>query len=171
MQTTPSNGTTDPLTPQERSVRMSLVKSSGNKSTELAVANRLLEAGLSGWERHPSGLIGKPDFYFPDVGLIVFVDGCFWHACPTCARRIPRTRSDFWQAKIDENRRRDIRQRRALRRQGYHVMRIWEHEVRRGVWLRRLVQMLNRLTPSRLAIAESTDNTYYCPPGEGDHPY
>ena len=43
-----------------------------------------------------------PDFYFPEYKLAVFIDGCFWHACPTCGR-LPKSRIDFWHTKIDEN--------------------------------------------------------------------
>jgi len=121
---------------------MSRVRSSGNRSTEEAVVNRLLQDGITGWELHPKGVTGKPDFVFPSVNLLVFVDGCFWHGCPRCNRRLPRNRGEFWRTKLDENRRRDNRQRRKLRDQGYHVMRIWEHEVRGNAWLKRLRAIL-----------------------------
>jgi DNA mismatch endonuclease (patch repair protein) len=76
---------------------------------------------------------------------MLFIDGCFWHACPRCARRNPTNRADFWREKLDANRRRDNRQRRRLRRQGYHVMRVWEHDLKRDTWLNRLLAMLRRL--------------------------
>src|SRR4051812_47707618 len=99
----------DPLTPSERAVRMSRVRSSGNKSTEQAVAAKLIAKNISGWTSHPRALLGKPDFYFPDARLVVFVDGCFWHSCQKCARRMPRARRTFWLAKLEANRRRDNR--------------------------------------------------------------
>jgi DNA mismatch endonuclease (patch repair protein) len=132
----------DPLTKQERSERMSRVRGTGNKSTELAVEKVLNQAGISGWVKHPTDVLGRPDFYFPECRLAVFVDGCFWHACPRCARRTPVARQDFWSAKIDENRRRDERTRRRLRRDGFHVMRVWEHEAAGLRWLSRLRRML-----------------------------
>lgn len=121
---------------------MSRVKGTGNKSTELAVENELNQAGIGGWVKHPSDVPGRPDFYFAECRLAVFVDGCFWHACPRCGRRTPETRKGFWAAKIDENRRRDERTRRGLRRDGFHVMRVWEHEVSGLTWLPRLRRML-----------------------------
>ena len=159
----------DPLTPAERSERMSRVRSSGNKSTEEAVAARLTEAGITGCVRHPEGLVGKPDFYFPSHRLALFVDGCFWHACPTCRRRNPRTRGDFWRAKIDENRRRDNRQRRQLRRQGYHVMRVWEHEAKGTRWLRRLEAMMGRIdrAPGPTSVSLPAQATSGAPPTSG----
>lgn len=135
----------DPLTRTERSARMAKVRNRGNMSTEGRVEERLVAEGITGWEKHPEDVPGKPDFYFRYDRLAVFVDGCFWHACPKCARRTPTTRADFWRVKIDENRRRDNRTRRHLREQGYHVMRIWEHDIKRGPWLRRLQSMLRRL--------------------------
>ena len=132
----------DRLTPQERSRHMAGVKSTGNRSTEGAVESVLLERGIVGWIKHPADVDGRPDFCFPERRLAVFVDGCFWHACPRCARNTPTTRQEFWANKIDATRRRDNRIRRRLRADGYRVMRIWEHAVRSGTWLARLESML-----------------------------
>jgi len=136
--------TTDSLSPTERSARMARVRGAGNKSTEGLVEAALVKNGIDGWEKHPKGLTGKPDFYFPAQRVTVFVDGCFWHACPTCNRNVPTTRKEFWRDKIDGNRRRDNRQRLLLRRQGYHVMRVWEHQLRADTWLKLLRSMLRR---------------------------
>ncbi len=142
----------DPMTPEERSVQMSKVRGKGNKSTEGIVESRLIEAGIVGWEKHTRLLKASPDFYFPQQRLALFVDGCFWHACPTCKRRTPHARSEFWGAKIEQNRKRDNRVRRELQRQGYHVMRIWEHDLKRGTWLKRLRSMLGRLTTETVSV-------------------
>lgn len=120
---------------------MAKVKATGNKSTEAAVEAILRAAKITGWRRHPKNILGRPDFYFPTSKLALFVDGCFWHACPTCGR-IPKTRTAFWQEKIDSNRRRDQRTRRSLRSLGYRVFRVWEHDVDKRTWLRRLERTL-----------------------------
>lgn len=135
----------DPLNEVERSKRMASVRSSGNKSTELVVEAKLIEHGIVNWTKHPKGIIGKPDFYFRDVKLAVFVNGCFWHACPKCKRNTPRSSQDYWRNKIESNRRRDNRNYRRLRQEGFHVIRIWEHELKHEAWLKRLKSMLNRL--------------------------
>lgn len=135
----------DPLSKRERSALMSKVRSKGNRSTERRVENALVEAGMKDWIQQPEGIEGSPDFYFPKQLLLLFVDGCFWHACPRCARNIPKTRSEFWAEKIDGNRRRDNRIRRKLRYQGYHVMRVWEHDLKSQTWLKRLQAMLRRI--------------------------
>lgn len=135
----------DPLSPEDRSRRMSRVKPRGNRSTEGKVAAALFASGIEGWVAHPKGIAGRPDFYFPDQRLMLFVDGCFWHACPVCQRNWPTNRAEFWREKIEGNRRRDNRKRRQLRAHGYHVMRVWEHDLKRDTWLKRLQSMLSTL--------------------------
>jgi DNA mismatch endonuclease, patch repair protein len=124
---------------------MSKVKGRGNRSTEEVVARFLTDNGIEGWVRNCKDLIGSPDFFFKDLKLAVFVDGCFWHGCAKCDRSLPRTRTEFWESKIDGNRRRDQRTTRELRRSGIHVMRIWEHTIRDGSWVSSLRRMLTRL--------------------------
>src|ERR1035437_9377747 len=121
---------------------MAKVRDKGNTSTEMAVQAVLKAHRIVGWRKHPRGIPGCPDFYFPGAKLAVFVDGCFWHACPKCGR-IPKTRVAFWSRKIDSNRRRDARTRRLLRSRGYATIRIWEHEARIGSWPLRLMRRIS----------------------------
>jgi G:T-mismatch repair DNA endonuclease (very short patch repair protein) len=79
-----------------------------------------------------------PDFVFSKGRLAVFIDGCFWHACPEHAT-YPATRADFWTTKLNANKARDRYVSLALRRQGWHVIRIWEHELRLGAIIARRV--------------------------------
>jgi DNA mismatch endonuclease (patch repair protein) len=137
-----ASGHGDPLSADERSKRMSSVRNKGNRSTEQAVASRLLEVRVRRWVSNDRSLPGCPDFHFPREHIAVFVDGCFWHGCPTCKRRMPRNNREFWLEKIKGTRRRDERLRRLLRRNGYSVLRVWEHEIVRGAWLRRLLRKL-----------------------------
>jgi DNA mismatch endonuclease (patch repair protein) len=132
----------DRMSKQERSAQMARVRSAGNRSTEIKVELALKDAGVRGWKKHPKNIPGCPDFYFAKARLAVFVDGCFWHACPRCRRTLPSSNAAYWTAKIDSNRLRDNRIRRELRGLGFHVMRIWEHEVKRASWLRRLARIL-----------------------------
>ena len=134
---------TDTLSRAQRSNLMSKVRSKGNRSTELKTKRVLEEFGIEGWVQHPSDVPGRPDFYFPQERLAVFVDGCFWHACPKCGR-IPKTRVAFWREKIEGNRRRDLALTRRLRRHGYHVMRLWEHSLRDDRWVSRLIRTLRK---------------------------
>jgi len=89
----------------------------------------------------------RPDFVFPRLGLAVFVDGCFWHACPIHATK-PRTNAAFWRQKLAANRVRDQQVNRALRAAGWRVLRIWEHELarkRKAVLVRKLRRMVGQV--------------------------
>ena len=77
------NGQFEGQTPVN-SKRMKAVKGKGNKSTEVRFRSMLVRARVRGWKVHPRGIVGKPDFFFPEHRLAVFVDGCFWHGCPRC---------------------------------------------------------------------------------------
>ena len=69
----------------------------------------------------------KPDFVFRQARLALFVDGCFWHGCPKHATK-PANNRLFWEKKLAGNQTRDRVVNRALRRAGWRVIRIWEHE-------------------------------------------
>jgi DNA mismatch endonuclease (patch repair protein) len=75
--------------------------------------------------------------------VVVFVDGCFWHGCPQCYRR-PATHRGYWDAKVRLNKRRDRLVRHALRRAGWRVLRVWEHELAR----KRETRLVRRIQPA-----------------------
>ena len=86
----------------------------------------------------------KVDFVFPKLRVALFVDGCFWHGCPKHATK-PRNNRTFWRKKFAANQARDRLVNRTLRRQGWRVLRIWEHECapkREARLLRRVRRML-----------------------------
>ena len=119
----------DNVTAAKRSEIMSRVRSRGNKSTELFLVRLFRKRRIVGWRRHVA-LPGTPDFVFRPQRLAVFVDGCFWHCCPR-HRVEPLGNRIFWQEKFARNRARDLRVNRELRRKGWRVLRIWQHELRR----------------------------------------
>jgi len=119
---------------------MALVRGSGNKDTELRLLNLLRKHDIVGWRRGVN-LFGRPDFVFRCARVAVFVDGCFWHGCPT-HRRIPKSKTEWWEKKIKSNRARDERVNRTLRRQGWQVLRIWEHEL----IMRNEVRLVHRIS-------------------------
>ena len=110
--------------------RMSAIKSQGNKTTERRLRLAIVRAALTGWKVNPPGIIGHPDFYFPSKRLAVFVDGCFWHGCPKCGH-IPSVNSNYWAAKLNRNRERDVQKTSQLRSRGICVLRFWEHDIQR----------------------------------------
>lgn len=121
----------DKISKAVRSGIMSKIRGAGNRSTEWRLRGALVRAGISGWRLgHRSQLPGRPDFIFTEPKLALFVDGCFWHGCPTCqAGRMPKTNASFWRRKIAGNAGRDRRQAAALRHGGWGVIRIWEHQL------------------------------------------
>ena len=131
----------DIFTKKKRSEVMSRIRSRGNRDTELALVKLLRAMKVTGWRRHAS-LKGKgksekekesrvrPDFVFPKLRVAVFVDGCFWHGCPRHGTR-PKGNASFWKEKLERNMARDRAQTRALKRAGWRVLRIWEHELAR----------------------------------------
>lgn len=108
---------------------MSRIRGRGNKDTELALAKLLRAHRIIGWRRNQP-VFGKPDFVFRKIKLAVFVDGCFWHGCPTHATK-PRNNAGFWRKKLAANKARDRLVSRTLRRDGWRVLRVWEHELAR----------------------------------------
>ncbi len=88
-----------------------------------------LKTSLKGlYLRYQPKVYGKPDFANKTKKVAVFVDGCFWHKCPTCHRQ-PQSNTDYWIPKLERNVRRDKEINITLRRMGWKVYRVWEHEV------------------------------------------
>lgn len=131
----------DVFTKAKRSQVMSCIRGYGNKDTELALIRFFRSQKITGWRRKHA-VFGKPDFVFPKLRLAVFVDGCFWHACPIHVVK-PRNNADFWAKKLTTNAARDRLVTRTLRRNGWRVLRIWEHELSRKN-LARLQQRIRR---------------------------
>lgn len=136
----------DVFTKEQRSAVMAAVQSRGNKNTELRLIEMMRAAGLSGWRRNVK-LPGHPDFVFPKSRLAVFVDGCFWHGCPSHCR-MPSSNEEYWLKKIGRNQKRDRLVSRALRREGWRVLRIWEHSLRHPD--RTVARLRACLNPSKL---------------------
>src|SRR5439155_5230684 len=109
---------------------MAAIRSRGNKDTELRLAAILRTHGITGWRRHQP-LPGRPDFVFRRERLAVFVDGCFWHGCPKHGRN-PSSNRAYWLPKLRRNRQRDLETTRELRRLGWRVLRVWEHDLRKA---------------------------------------
>lgn len=115
----------DIMSPEKRSAVMSRIKGKDTQP-EMKIAAVLSILGAS-WESHARDLPGRPDFVFRQDRLALFVDGDFWHGW-----RFPQWQdklSEAWEAKISANRARDARNFRKLRRMGWRVLRVWEHQI------------------------------------------
>jgi len=145
----------DVFSKRKRSEVMSRIRGRGNKDTEIAMAKLLRAHGITGWRRQvevrvpirsrrreeaddsrkspksaslPRRLRARPDFVFSKQRTVIFVDGCFWHGCPKHATW-PANRATWWRRKILGNKHRDALVTRTLRRAGWRVLRVWEHEL------------------------------------------
>ena len=96
---------------------------------ELAVRRLLHASGLRYrvHQRPVPGVRRRADIVFSREQVAVFVDGCFWHACPVHGSR-PRMNSEYWEAKLTRNKARDRETNEFLRSAGWVVVRVWEHE-------------------------------------------
>lgn len=151
----------DIMSPEKRSAVMARIRGK-DTGPEQKVAAALAEKGLE-WESHASDLPGRPDFVFRPDRVAVFVDGDFWHGWRFLTWRDKL--SESWEAKIEGNRRRDIKNRRLLRRMDWKVVRLWEHQVTRDidVCVAKVMRVLDRTnlkdhTSNKLSATRLTES-------------
>jgi len=92
----------------------------------------------------------RADIAFSRAKIAVFVDGCFWHACPEHGTR-PRANTAYWRPKLAQNIARDRRNDETLRALGWNVIRVWEHEDP-GLAARRVARVVRRSRRNELAV-------------------
>ncbi|RDK09135.1 very short patch repair endonuclease [Cupriavidus lacunae] len=103
-----------------------------NTKPELVVRKALHRLGLR-YRLHVRRLAGAPDLVFPRYRAVVFVHGCFWHQhnCPLF--KMPSSRTEFWQEKLDRNRERDREHMAKLLQDGWRVAVVWECTLRTAI--------------------------------------
>jgi DNA mismatch endonuclease (patch repair protein) len=127
----------DPLTPAERSERMSRIRSIDTKPE--MIVRRLVHGMNYRYRLHASDLPGNPDLVFRSRKMVVFVHGCFWHQHGCHQYVQPRTNQSFWEPKLTRNKSRDMEVLRDLRKLGWKTFVIWECQ------LQRLPQLAKRI--------------------------
>ena len=131
----------DNLTTKQRKLCMSRIRSENTKP-EMLFRKAIWSKGLRGYRVHNKKIEGKPDIYFPSKKLAVFIDGCFWHKCPTCALG-SKTNKKYWNPKIEKNILRDKEHQSKLLSEGWKVIVIWECEAKKeGLLLEKLEPLL-----------------------------
>lgn len=137
----------DVLTPQQRHKVMASIRSSNTKP-ELMVRKYLWRMGFRYRLNNPR-LPGHPDIVLRKYRTCVFVNGCFWHGHEDCGRfRLPKTNTEFWARKIERNRQRDREEQKKLADMGWHVIVVWECQLKpdkREQTLASLAFTLNRI--------------------------
>ncbi len=113
--------------PLTRSENMARIRGKDTQP-EMKVRRALWAAGLR-YRLHDKRLPGHPDLVFPGRRTVVFVHGCFWHCHEGCSNfRVPKTRTEWWAAKLARNKARDADVRAQLKAMGWDVVVIWECE-------------------------------------------
>lgn len=118
----------DPLTPAERSERMSRIRSSDTKP-EMEVRRLIHKMGYR-YGLHSKDLPGHPDLVFRRRGKVIFVHGCFWHQHGCRQYRMPKSRLEFWLPKLENNIKRDKIELEQLLKAGWETMIIWECQLK-----------------------------------------
>jgi DNA mismatch endonuclease (patch repair protein) len=112
-----------------RSYNMSRIKSKNTKPEMLV--RKFLHANGYRYKLHDKSLPGKPDIVLPKYKTVIFVHGCFWHGHKNCKlQRMPKNNQRYWIPKITGNVKRDKTQAKSLKKEGWHVLIIWECTLR-----------------------------------------
>jgi DNA mismatch endonuclease (patch repair protein) len=132
----------DVVTPDVRSRMMSGIRGKDTRP-ELVVRKALHAAGFR-YRLHDKGLPGRPDIVLPKWRAVIFIHGCFWHGHDCHLFKWPKTREDFWRAKIERNRAVDEKAMVDLGRLGWRVAVVWECGLK-GKSPTNLAQMLKQV--------------------------
>lgn len=122
------NKAMDTMTKEQRHRNMSHIKSK-NTSLEILVRKRLFHDGFR-YRINVSTLPGKPDIVLPKYHTVIFVNGCFWHRHNCKLATMPKTHTDFWKRKFEQNVKNDLANHKKLRNLGWHVIILWECEIK-----------------------------------------
>lgn len=116
---------TDVHSKETRSYNMSKIRAKDTKP-ELLVRKYLFSKGFR-YRVNVKKLPGKPDIVFTKYKTVIFINGCFWHGHGDCPKsHIPKTKTEWWAAKIKRNQERDQQEYSALKQQGWRVLVVWE---------------------------------------------
>jgi len=116
----------DTVSKQKRSKIMSKVKSKDSK-IEVEFRKAIWKAGFR-YRKNAKKYFGKPDLVLKKYKTVIFIDSCFWHGCKKHCR-IPATNQKYWIDKIERNKQRDKEVNKYYKKQGWRVIRVWEHDL------------------------------------------
>lgn len=140
---------------------MARIRSTDTKP-EMILRRGLHAAGYR-FRLHVPGLLGRPDIVLPKYRSVILVHGCFWHGHAGCKNfRIPKSRPEFWTAKIEANRDRDHRAMVALCDAGWRILVVWECATR-SICVDDLVWTVAAWLQGTETSAEFSANGLACP--------
>jgi len=132
----------DVHTPRQRSYNMSRIRGKDTKP-EIFLRKALWKEGFR-YTLKNKDVPGKPDLVFRKQKIVIFVDGCFWHRCPKHFVE-PANNIDFWEKKIQSNVDRDKKINRELKKSGWTVVRIWEHDLKKDQYIKAVKRVVEAL--------------------------
>lgn len=139
----------DTVSKVQRSWNMSRIRSR-DTNPEVRVRSWLFRQGFR-FRKNDRRYPGKPDVVLPKYHTVIFVNGCFWHHHEGCRYGYtPKTRTDFWISKFKRNQINDKLNRDALEQMGWHVIVVWECELKKdfeGV-MKRIESSLHKFSQS-----------------------
>lgn len=114
----------DKVSTEKRSENMAHIHGKDTKP-EIIVRKYLFSRGLR-YRKNYSCLPGHPDIVLPKYNTVVFVNGCFWHGHENCKfSSLPEKNKNFWEQKINSNKKRDIQIINTLESMGWKVIIVW----------------------------------------------
>ena len=134
----------DVHTPEVRSYNMSHIKGKDTKP-EVIVRKYLFSQGFR-YRKNDFRLPGKPDIVLPKYKTVIFVNGCFWHKHEGCKYFVwPKSNTEFWKRKICATVERDKREYKQLEDLGWHIIVVWECELKNKVQKERLERLCHEI--------------------------
>lgn len=120
-----------PIPLKETTSRVMSANRAKNTTPEITLRKQLSQEGIRGYRLNWKKAPGSPDIAFPGKKIAIFINGCFWHRCPYCKPRLPKTHRIFWKQKFAKNISRDKEKVATLRKNGWKVLTIWECQIKK----------------------------------------
>ena len=128
-----------------RSKNMAAIKAKNTKPEMLV--RRFLHANRYRYKLHEKSLPGKPDIVLPKYKTVIFVHGCYWHGHENCKYFVvPKTRTQWWLNKINGNIANDAKAAKALKKEGWKVITVWECQLKPAKVERTLRSLRNKIS-------------------------
>ena len=135
----------DVHTKEIRSKNMAAIKAKNTKPEMLV--RKFLHANGYRYKLHDKSLPGKPDIVLPKYKTVIFVHGCYWHGHKNCKYYvIPKTRTEWWLNKINGNIANDAKAVKALKKEGWKIITIWECQLKPAKVESTLRSLLNKIS-------------------------
>ncbi|WHY65632.1 very short patch repair endonuclease [Neobacillus sp. SuZ13] len=119
----------DNLSKELRTKNMKAIRS--QSKLESLVSRELWKKGFR-FRKNVKTLFGKPDIAIQKYKIVIFIDSCFWHACPIHGSR-PKSNQEYWDKKLSRNKKRDDEVNEYYKKNKWHIKRVWEHEIKQSL--------------------------------------